>query len=233
MSGTWYRSHIPRAIAVSPGMRLYDYAASANCFKVRLLLAQLGTDYERVPVDIFAGETLTDAFAAINPARTTPVLEPAPGRYLPESAAILAYLAEGTSFLPDDPFARAQVLRWLAYEQTEVVPATGGLRFRLVTGRIEPDGVEAARRRQAGEEVLHLLDEHLAKREFFVDGRYTIADIALYSYVHVADEAGFELGRYPAVGAWLGRVRGQPGYVNDLEPYPANARPGTSRSIYD
>jgi glutathione S-transferase len=89
-----------------PGMRLYDYAASANCFKVRLLLAQLGTDYERVPVDIFAGETLTNEFAAINPARTTPVLEPVPGRYLPESAAILAYLAEGTPFLPDDRFER-------------------------------------------------------------------------------------------------------------------------------
>jgi glutathione S-transferase len=214
-------------------MRLYDYAASANCFKVRLLLAQLGTEYERVPVDIFAGETLTDAFAAINPARTTPVLEPAPGRYLPESAAILAYLAEGTPFLPAGVFERAQVLRWLAYEQTEVVPATGGLRFRLVTGRLAPDDDEAVRRRRDGEEVLRLLDAHLAEREFFVDGRYTIADIALYGYVHVAGEAGFELERYPAVAGWLQRVEAQPGHVNDLEPYPANARAGSGRSIYD
>jgi glutathione S-transferase len=214
-------------------MRLYDYAASANCFKVRLLLAQLGMEYERVPVDIFAGETLTDAFAAINPARTTPVVEPAPGRYLPESAAIPAYLAEGTPFLPADVFERAQVLRWLAYEQTEVVPATGGLRFRLVTGRLAPEDDEAVRRRRGGEEVLRLLDAHLAEREFFVDGRYTIADIALYGYVHVAGEAGFELERYPAVAGWLQRVEAQPGHVNDLEPYPANARAGSGRSIYD
>jgi glutathione S-transferase len=218
---------------VSVGMRLYDYPASANCLKVRLLLAQLGLPYERVPVDIFAGETLTNRFAAINPARTTPVLEPSPGRYLPESAAILFHLAEGTPFLPDEPFERAQVVRWLAYEQTEVVPATGGLRFRLVTGRLAPDDEEAVRRRRAGEDVLRLLHAHLAEREFFVDGSYTIADIALYGYVHVAGEAGFELERHPAVAGWLQRVAGQPGHVNDLEPYPANARAGSSRSIYD
>ena len=218
---------------VSPAVRLYDYAASANCFKVRLLLAQLGTPYERVPVDIFAGETLTDEFAAINPARTTPVLEPEPGRHLPESAAILFHLAEGTPFLPDDAFDRAQVVRWLSYEQTEVVPATGGLRFRLVTGRIEPDGPEATRRRQAGDEVLALLDRHLAGRAFVVRDRYSIADIALFGYVHVAGEAGFELSRYSAVSDWIERVAGRPGYVNDLEPYPPNARAGASRSIYD
>ena len=100
-------------------MRLYDYPASANCLKVRLLLAQLGLPYERVPVDIFAGETLTDRFAAINPARTTPVLEPSPGRYLPESAAILFHLAEGTPFLPPPGIDRARVMQWLFFEQAE------------------------------------------------------------------------------------------------------------------
>ena len=112
-------------------LRLYDYGASCNCYKARLLLAQLGLEYERVPVDIFAGDTLTDEFAAMNPARTTPVLESDDG-FLPESNAILVYLASGTSFLPADPFELAQVVRWLLYEQTDVVPAIGGLRFRLL-----------------------------------------------------------------------------------------------------
>src|SRR2546430_2689280 len=167
-------------------LRLYDYAASANCYKVRLLLAQLGADYERVPVDIFAGETLTDAYAQVNPARTAPVLETDDGRFLPESAAILLYLADGTTFLPDDPFDRAHVVRWLVYEQTDVIPAIGGLRFRLVTGRLDPDGEDAARRRQNGLEVLRLLDEHLSGRQFFAGDAYSVADIAIYGYVHVA-----------------------------------------------
>ena len=127
-------------------MRLYDYAASANCLKVRLLLAQLGLPYERVPVDIFAGETLTDAFLAVNPVRATPVLEPEPGRFLPESNAILLFLAEGTPLLPADPFARAQACRWLFFEQADVVPTMGGLRFRLQTGRLAPESEDAQRR---------------------------------------------------------------------------------------
>ena len=113
-------------------MKLYDYAASANCYKVRLLLAQLSRDYERVAVDIFAGDTLTDEFAAVNPIRTTPVLEDPPGTFLQESNAILLHLARGTDLLQDDP----QVYRWLFYEQADVVPTMGGLRFRLITGRL-------------------------------------------------------------------------------------------------
>jgi glutathione S-transferase len=214
-------------------MRLYDYAASANCYKARLLLALLGTSYERVPVDIFAGETLTDDYAALNPARETPVLELDDGRRLPESAAILAYLAEGTPFLPEDPFERAQVLRWLVYEQTAVVPAIGGLRFRLLTGRVAPGDPEAERRREAGLEVLALLDAELRARPFLVGGRATIADIAVYGYVHVADEAGYELADFPAVEAWTARVAALPGYVEDLEPYPPNARPREGHSIHD
>ena len=124
-------------------MRLHDYEASANCYKVRLLLAQLGLEYERVPVDIFAGETLTAEFAAINPMRSTPVLEPEPGSYLPESGAILTYLAEGSELLPSAPLERAQVLRWLLLEQADIVPAIGGLRFRLLTGRLATDEPEA------------------------------------------------------------------------------------------
>jgi glutathione S-transferase len=220
---------------VAPGehfsnrVRLYDYAASANCYKVRLLLAQLGLEYERVPVDIFAGDTLTDEYALINPARTTPVLEDPPGTFLQESNAILLQLGRGTPFLPDDP----QVYRWLLYEQADVVPTMGGLRFRLITGRLSPDDLDAVRRREASHEVLHLLDAHLATRDFFVGGSYSVADIGIYGYAHVAGEAGLDLEPYAALRAWVARVQAQPGYMNDLAPYPPNARAGASRSIYD
>jgi len=213
-------------------MRLYDYAASCNCYKVRLLLAQLGRPYERVPVDIFAGGTLTDEFAGINPARTTPVLETEDG-YLPESNAILVYLASGTRLLPDDPFELAQVTRWLLYEQTDVVMMIGGLRFRLLVGRWTPDHPEAVRRRAGALEVLRLLDDHLADQEFFAAGRYTIADVAIYGYSHRAEEAGLDLEPYPSLRSWFARVESQPGYMEDVAPYPANAEPGAGRSIYD
>jgi glutathione S-transferase len=210
-------------------MKLYDYAASANCYKVRLLLAHLGVDYERVPVDIFAGDTLTDEYAEINPARTTPVLEDPPGTFLPESNAILLHLAGGTPFLPED----SQVYRWLFYEQADVVPTMGGLRFRLLTGRLAPDNAEAVRRRDASHEVLALLDSELSKRDFLVGDAYTVADIGVYGYAHVAGEAGLDITRYDSLDAWLGRVQAQPGYMNDLEPYPPNSHPGASHSIYD
>jgi len=213
-------------------MRLYDYAASGNCFKVRLLLGLLGRDYERVPVDIFAGDTLTDEYAAINPARSTPVLQIGDSTYLSESNAILVYLAGGTPLLPDDPLRRAEVVRWLILEQTEVMPSLGGLRFRLVTGRLAAEDRDAMRRRKLGEATLTALDLHLRTRDFLVDA-YSIADIAVYAYTHVAPEAGYELAAYPAVERWLARVEAQPRFVNDLVTYPENARLGASRSIYD
>jgi len=213
-------------------MRLFDYPASCNCYKVRLLLAQLGVPYERVPIDIFDGDTLTDEFAAINPARTTPVLQTDDGRVLPESNAILFSLAQRTPFLPDDPFEVAEVVRWLIYEQTDVIPTMGGLRFRLLVGRLQPGDPEAVRRKDGALEVLRLLDDHLATREFFVGGRYTIADIALYGYTHLAHEAGIEVAPYANLRAWFERVEQQPGYVEDVEPYGANAAPGAGRSLY-
>jgi glutathione S-transferase len=214
-------------------LRLHDYAASANCLKVRMLLAQLARPYERVPVDIFAGDTLTDEFERINPARSTPVLELENGEFLTESNAILLFLAEGTPFLPEDPVERAQVYRWLFFEQADVVPSMGGLRFRLITGRIDPDSKSARARRAAGDATLAVLDGHLAGRRFLVADRYTVADIGVFAYVHVAPEAGHDLSQYPNVTAWLDGVRAQPGYVNDLEPYPPNSMQGASRSIYD
>jgi glutathione S-transferase len=213
--------------------RLYDYVASANCYKVRLLLAQLGLEYERVPIDIFAGDTLTAEYAAINPARSTPVLEVGPDSFLPESNAILLYLAEGTPFLPDQAEERARAYHWLFFEQSDVVPTIGGLRFRLLTGRLEPDDPEARRRHAGSVEVLKLLDAHLAQREFLLGPRYTVADIGVYGYVHVADEAGISLEPYDAVRNWMKRVESSPDYMNDLEPYPPNARLGAGQSIYD
>jgi glutathione S-transferase len=214
-------------------LRLYDYGASANCYKVRLLLAQLERPYERVPIDIFNGETLTDEYTRVNPLRSTPVLEVTPGRYLLESNAILVYLADGTPLLPTGAVERSELVRWLIYEQTHVIPAIAGLRFRLQTGRLAPDSPDVARRKAAGEELLGILNDHLSERDFLVADRYSIADIAVYGYTHVAHEAGYELEFRPAVHAWLRRVAGQAGYVNDLEPYPANARPGAGHSVYD
>ena len=212
-------------------MRLYDYSASCNCYKVRLLLANLGIAYERVPVDIFAGGTLTDEYARINPMRTVPVLETEDG-YLPESNAILTYLANGTPFLPDDPWERAQIVRWLIYEQTDVVFMIGGLRFRMLVGRWTPDHPEAEKRHAGALEVLQLLDDHLVDREFLVGDRYTIADTAVFGYSHRAEEAGLDLEPYRNFRAWLARVESQPGFMEDVEPYGANAAPGAGQSIY-
>src|SRR5438105_8008193 len=213
-------------------MRLYDYSASCNCYKVRLLLAQLGRAYERVPIDIFEDETPTAEYAAIIPARTTPVLETDDGRFLPESNAILFYLAQGTPFLPEDPLERGEVVRWLVYEQTDVIPTMGGLRFRLLVGRLTPDHPDAIRRKEGSLEVLRLLDDHLATRDFFVGGRYTIADIAIYGYTHLAHEAGIDMEPYPNLRTWFERVEQQPGYIEDVEPYGANAAPGAGHSLY-
>jgi glutathione S-transferase len=213
-------------------MKLYDYVASANCFKVRLLLAQLERPYERVPLDIFDGDTLTDEYAAINPQRSTPVLELDDGRRLVESNAILFYLGQDTAFLSDDAYERAEVVRWLIFEQLDVMSTMGGLRFRLETGRLSPDDADAVRRRAGADESLALLDAHLSQHDFLVGDRYTIADIANYAYSHVADGAGIDLAQWPAVVAWHRRVEATPRFMNDLEPYPANARVGAGRSVY-
>jgi glutathione S-transferase len=206
-------------------MRLYDYAASGNCYKVRLLLALLGRDYERVPVDIFAGETLTDAYAALNPVRETPVLELESGATIAQSSAILWYLAEGTPFLPAGRLERALVAQWLAFEQERVMGGIGGPRFRRLTGRPALEG-----RLEIGGQALELLDAHLRERDWLVADAPSIADVAVFGYGHVAHEAGLEPGAH--VRAWFERLRALPGFVADLEPYGENARPGAGRSIY-
>jgi glutathione S-transferase len=211
-------------------VRLYDYAASGNCYKARLLLALLGRDYERVAIDIFAGDTLTDAFGALNPARETPVLELDDGSVVSQSGAILWVLAEDTPYLPARPVERGQVLQWLFFEQERVMNGIAGARFRIITGRA-PEVVPG--KLELGRSALEMLEAHLADRVFLVGDAPTIADVANFAYTHVAGDAGFQLAEYPAVERWLGRVRALPGFVDDLEPYPPNARPGVSRSIYD
>lgn len=206
-------------------MRLYDYAASGNCFKVRLLLGMLDRAYERVPVDIFGGDTLTCEFAMINPVRETPVLELGSGERITQSNAILWYLAEGTAWLPGTALERAQVAQWLSFEQERVMGGLGGPRFRLVTGRATED--ELSPRLAVGRAALDVLDAHLTARDWLVGGRPSIADLSVFAYTSVApvDVPG-------AVVAWLDRVRALPGFVDDFVPYPENARPGAGSSIY-
>lgn len=213
-------------------LRLYDYAPSANCYKVRLLLAQLGRDYERVEVDIFGGDTLTDEFGRINPARRTPVLELAPDEFLPESNAILLYLAERTPFIAADPIERAQVYRWMFFEQNAFETTVGTARFWRLTGRDELDPERFAGILESARAALGVLEAGLPQDGFIVGGTYTVADTALYAYCHVAHEAGIDLGEFPRVRRWRERVAAVPGVIHDLAGYPENARPGIGRGIH-
>jgi len=207
-------------------LRLHDFGPSANCYKVRLLLAQLGLAYERVPVDIFAGDSQTDAYRAKNPAGRTPVLELENGETLAESGAILLYLAEGTDLLPVERFGRARAAQWLFFGQNLLEPNVGTARFWLLTGRAEGNEAVLEKAQTMGRAALGILDSHLVRNEFLLGERYSVADIGLYGYTHVARESGIDTDRFHAVREWLGRVQATPGFMNDLEAYPANAGPG-------
>jgi glutathione S-transferase len=210
-------------------VRLYDYSASGNCYKARLLLALLDRPYERVPVDIFAGETLTAEFAQLNPARETPVLQLDDGAVIVQSNAILWYLGDGTAYLPGDALGRAQVTQWLHFEQEWIMRGVGATRFWLLTGR-NRKLVDA--RRDDGRRALDMLDARLARRDFVVGDAPSIADVSLFAYTHVAPDAGLDLAAWPAVERWIARIEGVPRFMDDYVPYPDNARPGRGRSIY-
>ena len=195
-------------------IRLHDYPLSGNCYKVRLLLAQLDISYERIEWDTRAGETRTPEFSRINPAGKVPVLETEDGKLLPESDAILFYLAEGTPFLPQDRFERAQVLRWMSFEQSVHQPNLAIARFIVQFMEMNDELQKMLRQKQkAGYVALGLMEGHLEDHDFLVEDRYTVADISLYAYTHVAHEGGFDLRPFPAVRAWLERVAARPAYV--------------------
>ena len=196
-------------------IRLYDYLPSGNGYKVRLLLTQLAVPFERVELDIIKGETRTPEFLRKFPNGRIPAVEIEDGKLLFESNAIITYLAEGTPFMPADRFQRAQVLQWLFFEQYSHEPYIASVRYLV----IHPD-VQDPRRsiidtlmRPRGYDALGVMEGHLKSREWFVGDRYSIADIALYAYTHVADEGGFDLSNYPAIRAWLERVKSQPRHI--------------------
>jgi glutathione S-transferase len=194
-------------------MLLFNSRVSGNCYKVRLLLAQLGLSYERREVDVVDRSNRAELLGTLNPALRVPTLVLDDDRVLAESNAILWYFADGTTYVPDDPFARAQVLQWMFFEQYSHEPNIAVARFWLHVLGAPPSEEELEARRAGGYAALNAMEAHLAGREYLVGERYTIADIALYAYTHVADEAGFELTRYPAIGRWLGRVAAQPDHV--------------------
>jgi len=196
-------------------MLLYDSPISGNCYKVRLLLAQLGIPYERQMVDVVDRSNRPALLGGLNPALRVPTLVLDDGRPLAESNAIIWYFGEGTPLVPEDRYERSQVLQWLFFEQYEVEPAIAVVRFWIVfSGRPETFADRLEERRSAGYRALAAMEEHLRERTFFVGERYTLADIALYAYTHVAPEGGFDLEGFPSVRAWLGRVAAVPGHVS-------------------
>jgi glutathione S-transferase len=203
-------------------LRLYDYADSGNGYKVRLLLHQLGRPYTLIEKDILRGETRTPEFLRLNPNGRIPLLELEDGTCLAESNAILWYLADGTPYLPAQPLERAQVLQWMFFEQYSHEPNIATARFwlRHVERLDELRQRLLEQKREQGHAALAVMEGHLRERAYFVGGRYTVADIALYAYTHVAPQGGFDLAPYPAVRAWLERVRAVPGHVPMLPAEP-------------
>lgn len=195
-------------------IRLYDYLSSGNGYKVRLLLSLLGAPFERVELDIVKGETKTPEFLEKNPNGRIPLLETEDGKLLAESNAILFYLAEGTSYMPTDPFERAQMMQWMFFEQYSHEPNIATVRHWILHLGVSEDQRELlAEKRKQGYAALQVMEKQLQHHTFFVAERYSIADIALYAYTHVAPQGGFELDSFPAIGAWLDRVSQQPGHI--------------------
>ena len=193
-------------------MLLYDNQVSGNCYKVRLLFAQLGVEYERREVDVFDRSGRLQLLGDLNPALRVPTLVLDDGRSLGESDAILCYFAEGTVYLPEGRFERAQVLQWLFFEQYSHEPYIAVARFWALAG-ISPSAEALEEKMRGGKAALKAMDRHLTGRRFLVADRYSIADIALYAYTHVAPEGRFDLHPYPAVNEWLARVAEQPGHI--------------------
>jgi glutathione S-transferase len=195
-------------------LRVYGDAQSGNCYKLKLVLHQLGLAYEWVAVDILKQESRTADFLRMNPKGQVPVLELAPGRWLAESNAILHYLADGSALLPSERLQHAHVLQWMFFEQYNHEPTVASARFIVrYLGRPPEHELRLQQKITAGYEALALMEQHLQANAWFAADRYTIADIALYAYTHVADEGGFDLAGFRAINDWMERVKAQPAYV--------------------
>jgi len=204
-------------------MKLYEHGSSGNCLKCRLLLRQLDLPYESVSVDLFRGETRTAEHFARNPDGRIPVLETDDGETIPESGAILLYLAEGSALLPDDRLARSRVHQWMFFEQNRIEADLAVARFMKLAGRDTRFPEAFANRLERGRDALAALDRGLTDgRPFLAGDSYTVADIAVYGYGHCAADAGADPREHPHIAAWLDRVEATPGFVNDLEPVPAH-----------
>jgi glutathione S-transferase len=198
-------------------LTLYDYLDSGNGYKCRLILALLEIPYRRVDLDLDKGETRQPGFLAKNPNGRIPALELDDGTVLPESNAILCYLADGTRYWPDDRLLKAQVLQWLFFEQYSHEPYVATPRWIIRHfGRQHPRMAEMPERLEKGRAAFAVMEQHLQRHDFFVGSRYTIADIALYAYTHRAHEGDHDLSPYPALRRWLDRVATQPGHIKML-----------------
>ena len=201
-------------------LTLFDYLPSQNAWKVRLLLNHLGRAYRTVPVSIFEGEGQTAEFRRISPTGTVPAIQLDDGRVLAESNAILAYLADGTPYLPSDPFDRAKVQQWLHFEQERVESVIGALRHWTMTGKLSRRSPELIEGRRAGaRRTLGILEHELATRPFLAGDSYTIADMAVFAYASRAGEAGLSLDACPLFRAWIARIEAQPGFLATMHPY--------------
>jgi glutathione S-transferase len=205
-------------------LTLYSMQLSGNSYKVRLLLARLGIRYRLVEVDILKGETRTPEFLAKNPDGHVPLLELESGERLPESNAILVYLAEGTPYLPSDRYHRAEVLRWMFFEQHSHEPALAAARWwlSLVKGGRELKTHDIDQWMEQGYQALALMERHLSRNRYFVGAHSSVADLALYAHTHVAPEGDFDITGFPAVTDWLARIASEPGHVS-MAQFPATA----------
>ena len=196
-------------------MLLYNSAVSGNCYKVRLLLAHLGVEYETVELSVVDRSNRSEVLGDLNPAQRVPTIVLDDGRPLGESNAILWYFGDGTSYVPTDPYERAQVLQWQFFEQYQHEPAIAVARFLIAYSELPRDQYQDRLRglTESGNVALTAMERHLEGREFLVGETYSIADISLYAYTHVAGEGGFDLDPYPAIRGWLERVAAQPGHV--------------------
>ena len=192
----------------------YGDSISGNCYKLQLAAAQLGVDYEWHEVDIMAGETRTPEYRAMNANGKVPLMALPDGRYLPESNAILCYLADGTALAGSDRFGRANILQWMFFEQYSHEPYIATSRFIVqYLGNPPERQDDLEQKRKQGYRALKIMDRHLSSNDFFANDAYSIADIALFAYTHVAHEGGFDLFAYSKLNEWLDRVRGTEGFV--------------------